>query len=431
MNKLITHLTLLFTLTFWSQQQTPGIDQNESVLLYNSKIITGTGKVIENGFFGFSDGKVDYLGTTKPSIKYSLEIDLDGKHIYPGFIALNSTLGLVEVDAVRASDDESEIGAYNPNIRSIIAYNAESKIIETMRMSGVLIGQITPRGGIVSGSSSVVHFDAWNWEDATIKYDEGIHVNWPSLYTYTGSRWSSGTRRLKASDNYTKRVDELKGIFSKSKSYVIDKNNEDLKLKSMKGLFDKTQTLYLNANEQRQIVDGITFFKSLGVEKIVIVGGNEANLITDLLRKHNISVIASHPHRLPSSEDSDLKEAFKLANGLQKNGINFGINVRGSMERMNTRNLPFYAGSFVANGLDYTSAIKALSINAAKILGIDNMYGSLEVGKSATFFVSEGDALDMRTNIIYHAFIDGRKLQLENHQTKLRDKYLEKVSRNN
>ena len=415
----------------WSQTQVPGSDQTKSILIYNAKIISGLGTVIDNGYFGFDDGKINFIGQTKPNNDYDLEIDVNGKHIYPGFIALNTTLGLVEVDAIRASDDEKEIGTYNPNVRSIIAYNAESKIVETMRLNGVLLAQITPRGGVVSGSSSVVHLDAWNWEDATIKYDQGLHVNWPSFYSYSGSRWSIGPRTLKASDDYSVKIESLKNVFRQAKSYSTDSKKRDLKLMSMKNLFSGKQTLFLHAQEQRQIVDGVTFFKSVGIDNLVVIGGREAYNVTDLLKKHNISVVASHPHRLPSSEDSHLKEAFDLAKKLNSRGIEIGIDVSGSMERANTRNLPFYAGSFVGNGLDYNSAIKALTINAAKILGIDSVYGSLEIGKSATFFVSEGDALDMKTNVISHAYIDGRKLQLENHQTKLRDKYLEKVYRNN
>ena len=415
----------------WSQKQIPGDDQNNTILLYNAKIITGVGTVFEDGFFGFSNGKIDHLSISKPEKKYDLEIDLKGQHIYPGFIALNSTLGLVEISAVRASDDQREIGTFNPNIRSIIAYNAESRIVETMRLNGVLIGQITPRGGVISGSSSVVQFDAWNWEDATIKYDEGMHVNWPNPYNRP-SRWSSGSRTVTSSKNYLDEVNNLKNIFNKAFSYNSDFSKKlDLKLESMKNLFNGLQTLYLHAKDQRQIVDGVSFFKSLGINKIVVIGGDEAHQIIEFLKNNNVSVIASHPHRLPSSEDSDVKEAFKLAKTLVSNGINLSIDVRGGMERPNTRNLPFFAGSFVGNGLDYDAAIKALTINPAKILGIDKDYGSLEVGKSATFFVSKGDALDMKTNILYHAFIDGRELELSNHQTKLRDKFLEKVSRNN
>ncbi|MBK56902.1 MAG: amidohydrolase [Flavobacteriaceae bacterium] len=431
MRKIIYLIICFFISASWSQKQIPGQDQTKTILLHNAKIITGTGSIIEDGFFGFSNGKIDHISISKPQKVYDLEIDLKGKHIYPGFIALNSTLGLVEISAVRASDDEREMGTYNPNIRSIIAYNAESRIVETMRLNGVLIGQITPRGGVISGSSSVVQFDAWNWEDATIKYDEGMHVNWPNPYRRP-SRWSSGSRTVTSSEKYLDQVNDLKNIFNKANSYNSNFSEKlDLKLESMKNLFNGTQTLYLHAKDQRQIVDGVSFFKSLGINKIVVIGGDEALQITEFLKKNNVSVIASHPHRLPSNEDSDVKEAFKLANILVSNGINMSIDVRGGMERPNTRNLPFFAGSFVGNGLDYNSAIQSLTINPARILGIEKDYGSLEVGKSATFFVSKGDALDMKTNILHHAFVDGRELELSNHQTKLRDKYLEKVSRNN
>ena len=177
----------------------------------DAKIVTVTGEIIEKGHLGISQGVIDYIGSSAPEKQYANKINLNGKHIYPGFIALNSTLGLVEVDAVRASDDESEIGIFNPNIRSIIAYNAESKIVETMRMNGVLLAQVTPRGGVVSGSSSVVQLDAWNWEDAAIKTDEGIHVNWPSAYS-RGSRWAPGPRTLSPSTTYLSNVERIKSV---------------------------------------------------------------------------------------------------------------------------------------------------------------------------------------------------------------------------
>ena len=429
--KKITYILAVFCFVVSNgQNQIPGNTQGESTLFNNAKIVTVTGETIDNGYLGISEGLIDYVGKTAPEKQYNNKVNLNGKHIYPGFIALNSTLGLVEVDAVRASDDESEIGVFNPNIRSIIAYNAESKIIETMRLNGVLLAQVTPRGGVVSGSSSVVQLDAWNWEDAAIRTDEGIHLNWPSAYS-RGSRWTPGPRNLSPSTTYSSNVERIKSVFNNAKNYLNDTNKEDLRLRSMEGLFNGSQTLYLHLNSKRQIQDAASFFKSIGLEKIVLVGARESYLVTDLLVKHNIPVIAAHPHRLPSGEDADVKEAFNLAKKLDEAGVSFGIDVRGQMERMNTRNLPFYAGSFVGHGLDYHSALKSLTINAAKILGIDEKYGSLEEGKSATFFVSEGDALDMRTNVIHSAYIDGRELGLETHQTRLRDKFTEKVERGN
>ena len=159
--------TLLLTLVFvvsTKAQQVPGAVQSEAITISGATAHIGNGQVIENAIITFENGKITSVKTQNNS---SLElkgrvIDATGKHVYPGFIVPNSTLGLVEIDAVKASDDEDEIGNYLPHIRSLIAYNAESKIVESMRPNGVLLGQITPRGGRISGTSSIVQFDAWN-----------------------------------------------------------------------------------------------------------------------------------------------------------------------------------------------------------------------------------------------------------------------------
>ena len=177
-------------------QQTPAEKQIQDILITNAFIHIGDGNTIENGSIGFSNGKLNYVGENiskedlLPVIfsgNIPRIINAEGKHIYPGFIAINSTLGLVEIDAVRASDDEDELGDFLPHVRSAIAYNAESKVVESVRPNGVLIAQVVPRGGTISGSSSVMQLDAWNWEDALVKSDEGLHMNWPR--PYTRGRW--------------------------------------------------------------------------------------------------------------------------------------------------------------------------------------------------------------------------------------------------
>ena len=186
--------------------------------------------------------------------QYNNKVNLNGKHIYPGFIALNSTLGLVEVDAVRASDDESEIGTFNPNIRSIIAYNAESKIIETMRLNGVLLAQVTPRGGVVSGSSSVVQLDAWNWEDAAQKVDDGIHLNWPAYFVQHG--WWAEPGDIEKTDRYSQQIESINHYFQKARSYHQSTTKTiDLELAAMSGLFDASKQLYVHANLVREMTD--------------------------------------------------------------------------------------------------------------------------------------------------------------------------------
>jgi hypothetical protein len=337
-------------------------------------------------------------------------------------------LGLVEIDAVRATSDVDELGDMLPHIRSIIAYNAESKIVESMRPNGVLIAQVTPRGGTISGRSSIVQLDAWNWEDAIVKYDDGIHLNWPNPYT-RGRWWMGESPDLKINKKYLEEVAKIKNFFENAKSYSSDRKPKNLPYYVLNKTFKQNRTIYLHANDEKQIVDGITFLKNIGIKKIVLVGGRESESQLQTISENNIPVILSHPHRLPSKEDEDIKLPFKLASILMNKGVLVTIDVSGSMERMNTRNLPFYAGSFSAYGIEREKAVEMITLNAAKILGIDSDMGSLEKGKDATLFISEGDALDMRTNLISKAFIQGREISLESHQTKLWKRYSNKYSK--
>ena len=336
----------------------------------------------------------------KADIKGMDIIEGAGKHIYPGFIIPNSTLGLVEIDAVRATEDDAEMGSWNPHIRSLIAYNAESKIVESMRPNGVLIGQVTPRSGRISGTSSIVQFDAWNWEDATIKADDGIHINWPNNFA-RGKWWLGEDPALKMNEDYDKQVIEMHDYFNAAKTYNKGKQETvNLPYGAMAGLFDGSRHLYINVDDEKGITDAINFAKSQKIEHTTLVGAYEAFKIADFIKKNNISILLRRVHTRPESTDDDYDQPFKLAKQLTDKGITVALQADGQMERMNSRNLPFYAGTTVAYGLTKEQALQLITLNAAKILGIDANYGSLEVGKSATLFISEGDALDMRTNIL-------------------------------
>jgi len=408
-------------------QQTPADIQQQSLLITNAVVHTGTGTVLENGAVGFDNGIITYVGSADVAPAFEKTIDAKGKHLYPGFIATNSSLGLAEVDAVRATVDFDELGDFLPHVRTAIAYDAESKIVESMRPNGVLIAQVAPRGGLISGSSSVMQLDAWNWEDALVKADEGIHLNWPNPYS-RGRWWLGEDPTLKSNKNYATQVGKIVTFFESAKVYDSEKNALHLPYQAMKGLFSGEKTLYLHAEDEKQLVDGISTLKKVGVAKIVLVGGNEAPQQLNYLKENNIPVIVSRPHRLPDNEDHHPKAAFQLAAQLVDAGLLVSIDVSGRMERMYTRNLPFYAGSFAAYGMDKEVALQLITLNPAKILGVDAALGSLTVGKHATLFLSEGDALDMRTNIIHHAFIQGREISLETHQTELWKRYSNKFS---
>jgi imidazolonepropionase-like amidohydrolase len=422
---------LLLTFGFSNAQQTPGNKQIKTIAITGATAHIGNGNIIENSLIIFEDGKLTTVVDGKV-VKMDLTgmevINANGKHVYPGFIMPNTTLGLVEIDAVRATDDESELGSWNPHIRSIIAYNSESKVVESLRPNGVLMAQVTPRGGRISGTSSVVQLDAWNWEDAVVKEDDGIHMNWPNSFSQ-GRWWQGEDPGMKVNKNYEKQVKDITDFFNATKAYTKGTNQTlNLPYEATKGLFDGAKKLYIHVDDEKGIIDAINFSKENDVKHMTIVGGYDAYKVADVLKQNNISVLLQRVHSRPDQTDDDYDLPFKMAKLLVDKGVVVALEGSGGMERMNARNLPFYAGTTVAYGLSKEQALQLITLNTAKILGIDANYGSLEEGKSATLFISEGDALDMRTNIISEAFIDGRQLSLETHQTKLWKRYSDKYS---
>ncbi|UAM99236.1 amidohydrolase family protein [Polaribacter litorisediminis] len=427
MKNILYSLLFFFCIGNSIAQQTPADKQRTAVSIEGATAHLGNGKVIENSLIMFHEGKITFVGSAMAKIaRQGNVINAKGKHVYPGFIAANSTLGLVEIDAVKASDDQREIGLNNPHIRSLIAYNAESKVVESMRPNGVLMAQIRPKGGTISGTSSIVQLDAWNWEDAAMKTDDGIHMNWPNSFT-RGRWWLGEDPGLKTDTKYPENIDRIKSYFLNAKNYLAGmKEKKHLPYEATKGLFDGSKKLYIHVDGPKEITDAITIAIDLGIDNLVIVDAEGADKVTDLLVKHNIPVILPRPHRNPDSEDDAYDATYTIAKTLTEKGVLVSLGMDGQMERMNTRNLPFYAGTFAAFGLDKEVALQLITLNTAKILGIDAMVGSLEVGKDATLFISEGDALEMRGNILTKAYIQGRDISLETHQTTLWKRYAEK-----
>jgi len=326
---------------------------------------------------------------------------------------------------VRASGDEREIGVFTPHVRALPAFNVESEIIPTVRRNGVLIGQISPRGGVISGSSSVVEFDGWGWEDAVLREDEGIHLYWPRLFSVSG--WWAEPGVAKKNENYSSKVDDIKHYFKRAVAYAKGENKlTDLQFEAMKGLFDGTKSLYIHANYVKEIIDLASFTNTFKIKNVVLVGGYDSWKVTDLLKENKIAVMYRRVHSLPIRPEDDVDLPYRIPSILQKEGVLFCLNNSGSMERMQTRNLPFNAGTAVAYGLEYEQAVAAISLNPAKILGLDKRLGSIEVGKDASLFISKGDALDMKTNNITLALIQGRIIQLDGKQERLYHLYKKK-----
>ena len=428
MKKIFLIITCVAVITGAFAQETisPAPAQKETIALTNATIHVGNGQVIQNGTVVFKNGKITEVGANASTAGAKV-IDCKGKHIYPGLILSATQIGLVEVPTVRATADGSEIGEMNPSIRSLVAYNTDSKVINTLRYNGILLGNIVPDGGLISGSSSVVQFDAWNWEDAAYRSDGAIHFRMPSLLQRRGGRggfgnFGGGQQNVDPVKRGLEQIENVKVFFREAKAYMGEANHAstNLKFEAVRGLFEKKQKLFIHCNIVKEMLLAIDFAREFGFD-VVLVGAADSWQIADLLRQNNIAVVLGQLHNLPVMIDDDIDQPFKTPSMLQKAGVLFSIT--DDDENTRSRNLAFNAGTAAAYGLTKEEALSAITLNAARILGIADRTGSIEAGKDANIVVSEGDLLDMRTNIIDHAYIQGRDVDLHNKQTQLAEKY--------
>jgi imidazolonepropionase-like amidohydrolase len=403
--------------------------KSQAILLVNGFLHQGNGTVVETALIGIRNGKIDFvknaLSSAYKKSEWDTIIDLQGQHVYPAFIAPNSTLGITEIDAVRATRDFQEVGYLNPHIRSQIAFNAESKVISTVRTNGVLFAQVTPRGGRISGTSSVMALSGWNWEDATIFKDDGVHINWPESIQGT---WKDDVITKTKGKNYQQQKEELVTFFNLVKAYQnnADELKTDLRLNAMIPCLTAEKRIYFHANEIQQLTDIIEFVHFFDIPYPVIVGGYDSYMIARKLKDAKIPVMLGRTHSLPKNEDDPIDLPFQLPTMLQKEGVLFCLQNEGEMEAMNARNLPFQAGTAMAYGLSEEEAIQSISLNTAKIMGISKAYGSIEAGKSASLFVSKGNALDMRTNQVSLILVNGSFVPTTNFQSDLYQRYEKK-----
>lgn len=407
----------------------PAKEYKGLLFIKNGTIHIGNGQVIENGTIQVNNGKIEKVGTdiAIPTDDVKV-IDAKGKQVYPGLILTSTQLGLKEIggNAVRGSNDYNELGDYNPNIRSIVAYNADSKIIGTLRANGILLADTYPQGGLLPGSSSVVQLDAWNYEDAAYKMDIAIHFNMPELMNRPRGFFGRPATGDPVKEGLDK-IEEVKNFFRQAKAYLQEglHTETNLKFEAVRGLFERKQKFFVHCDIVRQMLLAIDFAKEFGFD-VVLVGASESYRIADLLKKNNISVILGQEHSLPTLADDDVDQPYKTPFMLKQAGVSFALNDEDESTRY--RNLAFNAGTAVAYGLTKEEALAAITLNAAKILGIDDRTGSIEAGKDANIVISEGDILDMRTSIITAAFIQGRQVSLENKQTQLYQRYKYKYS---
>ncbi len=423
----ILSLALLCKVTTAQETIYPVGPQPGTTAITHATVHVGNGTVINDATVVFAKGKITSVGAGLAAPAGATVVDASGKQVYPGLILSNSYLGLKEVGSgVRGSNDLTEIGENNASIRSLVSYNTDSKIINVLRSNGILLAHVAPEGELIDGLSSVVQLDAWNYEDAAYKSDVGQFIELPSFVVRPRGRGfmrpTSNTDPLKEAFN---KVETLKTFFTEAKAYLQEKNHvtNNLKFEAVRGLFEGKQKLFVRANEVKQMLIAIDLGKTFGF-KTVIVGGSEAFQIAPILAANNIPVILGNQHALPATEDDDIDQPYKLPAQLTKAGVL--VSLSDMSENTKQRNLSFNAGTAATYGLTKEEALSAITLNSAKVLGIDDITGSLEAGKDANIIISDGDILDMRGNQVVRAFIQGRDISLDNKQKQLYDRYKHK-----
>ena len=410
----------------------PAKQQKGLLFIKNGTVHVGNGTVIENATVKINNGKIEAVGTNIAVPADNAQVfDVKGKHVYPGLILPASTLGLQEIGGIRSMQDFNEIGDLNPSIRSIAAYNADSKITNTLRSNGILLAHTAPQGSLVGGQSTIVQLDAWNSEDATYRADVGMNIYMPSLLSRPGGRFGAIFAAMfpqqgDPTKDAMNKIEAIKDFFRQASVYVQNEHKSpNLKFEATRALFSKKQKLMLHCNQVKQMLLAIDFVKEFGFD-VVLVGASESWQIADLIKQNNISVILTQSHNLPTLDDDDVDQPYKAAAALQKAGVTYCINDDDPQNR--GRNLAFNAGTAATYGLSKEEALGAITLGAAKVLGIDNVTGSIESGKDANIIVSEGDILDMKSSIVLHAFIQGRKLELNDKHKQLYERYKFKYS---
>ena len=416
---------LLFAASARAAVPTPGAAQERPIALVGGTIHLAAGGDIANGTVVFDHGKITAVGPGTEVPAGAERIDVTGKQVYPSLIDPNSILGLVEFDAARATVDFQETGDLTPNVKAEVAFNPESESIPVTRSNGVLLANIMPRGNVLRGTSAMMMLDGWTWADMTLKAPTGMILTWPGMVVNTvGPARDTEDDQKKARDKALKQIQDT---FDQARAYRTEGKGRtfDARWEAMLPVLEGKEPLVVEANEIQGIRAAVAFCEREKV-KMILLGGYDAPDCADLLAKHDIPVIVGVVHRLPAREYEAYDTPFTVADRLRKAGVRFCIANGGGF--WNERNLPYEAATCIAYGMPADEVLKSITIYAAQILGVADRVGSLETGKDATLFVSDGDILDVESHV-EKAWVQGRAVDLNDKQKVLWAKYREKYHR--
>lgn len=417
----------------WScgQDEVPGAPQAGPIMITGATLHPISGPSIPDGSLLFENGKIVALGTAVVAPEGTQIIEAPGRHIYPGLIESHSQMGLTELAAVRATNDFRETGTLNPNVKALVSVYPDNMNIPVTRANGVLFAVTAPTGGLIAGKSAVLQLDGWTYEDMAVKSEATLQVNWPSqeISPRRRARMSPGDIE-KALEEQRQQLTRIREFFDAARRYRDARQAEgsqqkyDARLEAMLDVVAGKLPLMVRADGAAEIQSAVAFGVEQGL-KVIILGGYDAEQCAPLLKEHQVPVIISAVHRMPQRRDDGYDSAYSLPERLRKAGVQFCISCTDRSETWNTRNLPYHAGTAVGFGLPETEALKAITLYPAQILGVDDRIGSLEVGKDASFIVTDGTPLETTTEVLA-AYLQGRKVDLNNRHKRLYRKYQQK-----
>jgi imidazolonepropionase-like amidohydrolase len=405
----------------------PGAKQAGPIALTGATVHPVSGPPIEEATLVFNKGKIVAVGKNVKIPQAAETIDLAGKHVYPALFDANTELGLVEISAVRATVDVRETGSINPNVRALVAVNPDSEMIPVTRSNGVLLALVAPHGDLLAGRSAVVALDGWTWEDMALKSDAALHITWPRMRA--SRRMEDDADSKQGAD---KLIADLHSLLADARAYAAARKADeyypiDARLESLQDVLAGKLPVIVRADDVRQIQSAVAFAQNEQL-KLIISGGYDAPRCAELLKKCDVPVIVTAVYRLPMRTGDAYDAAYSLPTRLHEAGVRFCISASDRHAASNVRNLPYHAATAAAYGLPPEEAIKAITLYPAQILGVADRVGSLEKGKDATLIVTDGDPLETATNVSA-AFVQGRKVELNDRHKRLWHKYQEKYRR--
>ncbi|HUI51945.1 MAG TPA: amidohydrolase family protein [Terriglobales bacterium] len=403
----------------------------------HAKIFTLAGPPIEDGTVLLHDGKISVVGTGLSVPAGAQIIDAKGLQVYPGLFDSVTQMGLSEISAVRATVDSTETGAFNPDVVAATAILPSSAHIPVTRAAGITAVLAAPASGgfdsggasnLVGGQASAIHLAGWTVDDMLIKRRAAMVVDWPNLELRSFDYSTFSIKEQSFPDvkkEYDKQVNQLADYVEQARHYNQLLQNSaganfqrDVKLEAMAPVVRGEMPLLVFANTQRQIRDAVEFCDRQKL-KIILAGGAEAWKVQDLLRSKNVPVILGPTLGEPPEEDNAYDRMLTQPEQLRAAGVKIAF---ASFDNSFSRRLGQQAANAVAHGLPYEEGLKAVTLYPAQILGLDAQLGTLEPGKDADLIVTNGDPLDVTTEVRY-LFIKGQLTPTDNKQKELYEKY--------